>query len=218
MLRSKKLYFLFRLQEHWMTGTVFILYLATNELLETITTILSVYFTQIFGYYGFGSSSQKLCRFLGAMADLSGFVSWFTIGMIAVTRAVGLTHKKLWKKFCTKTNLGLMFIVPWIWSVMLSLPTFVDPSVEYGFNCQMGTCDRLSTGQMNLVPQVILQVTTKMLKVSVGRVQKLLTKQLILQIFPQAPGFIAPLIMIVFSYMVIWLQLRTSFSYERKHM
>ena len=156
------MYSLFRLHEHWMTGTVFILYLAANELLETITTILAVYFTQIFGYYGFGSSSQKWCRFLGALADLTGFVSWFTIGMIAVTRAVGLTHKKGWQKVCTKTNLGLMFTVPWIWSLLLSLPTFVDPSVKYGFNCQTGTCDRLSTGQMNLVPQVILQVTTMM--------------------------------------------------------
>ena len=145
-----------------MTGTVFIMFLAAMELMGTINTILALYFTQIFEHFGFGRHSWKWCKFFGALATMNGNVIWFTTGMIAVTRAVGLTHKKCWQKVCTKTNLGLMFTVPWFWSLMLSLPTFVDPSVEYEFNCQTGACDRLSTGQMNLVPQVILQVTTMM--------------------------------------------------------
>ena len=36
------------------------------------------------------------------------------------------------------------------------------------------------------------------------------------QTFPFAPAFIAPLMMIILSYLVIWLQLRTSFNYERQ--
>ena len=141
-----------------MTGTVFIMFLAAMELMGTINTILALYFTQIFEHFGFGSHSWKWCKFFGALATMNGNVIWFTTGMIAVTRAVGFTHKSFWQRVCTKKNIGLFFTVPWIWGITLNLPTFVDQSVEYGFNCQLGSCDYVPTGKMHLVPQGVLQV------------------------------------------------------------
>ena len=147
-----------------MTGTVFILFLAAMEMMGTINTILALYFTDIFGNFGFNSNSRGWCKFFGALATMNGNVNWFTTGLIAVTRALGLTHKGFWQRVCSKTNVGLLFTVPWIWGLALNLPSYVDPSIEYGFNCQLGSCDYVPTGEKRVIPQLILQVTLKHLR------------------------------------------------------
>ena len=201
-----------------MTGTVFVLYLAAMELTFCIvcTPIYIYMYTQTF--WLFGPFGQLWCKFVSAWSVLNGNANWFAISLLSATRCIGFTRKSFWVRFCSKTrNVALLFTLPWIWSLLFNLPLLIDPSFEYGYDCQLGICDIVPTGQTPVWP--VFPKTN--IKVHLNQTEWTLRKETqteySFQEFTFNVSFFAPsLLMILSSYLVIWYRLRLSFSYERK--
>ena len=166
---------------------------------------------------------------VGAWTLLNAYANWFTIGQIAVTRAVGFVNKEFWEGFCEhRKNIWILFLLPWAWSFLINLPIYIDPSLEFGYHCQMGKCDVVPTGRPAKLPRIILRVncfTSPFILIAptsivagAMRIHCLASNPFCFfdsQIFPFFISYIAPLTLILVSYMVIWCRLRSSISYER---
>ena len=148
--------FRFKLEEHWQTSTVFILNLAALELMFCVVCMPTYIF--IFAET-FWPHNITFCKFIGAFTLLNAHTNWLSIGLIAVTRCVGLMNKRLWERFCSSgKNIALLCIFPWVWSLLINLPQYIDPSVEFGFHCQLGKCDLIPTGVTPVLPKAMLVV------------------------------------------------------------
>ena len=144
------------MDEYWHTSIVFILNLAALELIFCVVCMPTYIF--IFTK-SFWPHNLFYCKFSAISTFLIVHTNWFSIGLIAVTRCVALTRKRVWKSFCSRRrNIVIICIFPWVWSLLINLPQYIDPSVEFGFHCQLGKCDLVPTGVTPLLPKPMLKV------------------------------------------------------------
>ena len=168
---------------------VWVLHLALCDLIFS-TFCAPHYFIPYLGYrYPQGYGSDIFCEFSFALTVITYTNHWLCLATIALTRAIKMKHSSKWTDFCHKKgNIFAVCIGCWILQVFILLPIFIDPQIENGYHCLMGKCNYSPTGE---APLPLFEM-----------------HPWIVQKFPYMANFLIPFIVIVGSYLTIWLHLR----------
>ena len=110
------------LERGWRTNTVFVLHLAFAEVLYCAFNLPSYAATYLYRGWPFG---YILCGVSSAFIHMNAYADWISLGLIALSRCLGLTKPSAWKTFCKNRNLLLVFVSIWVYSFALILPTII---------------------------------------------------------------------------------------------
>ena len=110
-----------------------------------------------------------------------------------MTRALKIKYPNRWSDFChSRWKIALLMVSPWILGFILSfMIRVIAPGMEFGYNCLMGFCFFIPTGEKS-------NFDTRWLNIP-----------------PNALVFIVPYGVIIASYIVIWKHIRDIKSRSR---
>jgi len=149
-------FYRFKLEDNWKTSTVFILNLAAVDLVYCVVCLPSYIFAFNRTFWPFG---HTWCQVTMALILVTAHANWFCLGLIALTRCLGLLRKNFWAQFCNWTNISLVFVAVWVWVIAINLPLYMEQMLAFGFNCRMGKCDIILSGlQTQTFPDVFTRV------------------------------------------------------------
>ena len=140
-----------------MTSTVFVLHLAFVDLVYCVFCLPSYWFGFNHTFWPYG---DYYCKLTIALVMVTEHANWFCLGMIAITRCLGLVVKKFWDDFCKWTNVLAILMSSWLWVIAIDWPLWIDRSLAFGFHCKMGKCDVMATGLNSTLPVPLSMVVT----------------------------------------------------------
>ena len=141
--------------------------------------------------------SDTFCHFSLFMGYLTGTLDWLLLALIAITRAIQVKMPRQWSKFCRgKLNISLFLLLPWILSFLIMLPIFIDPVTTLGYNCLLGKCAIIPTGN----PTLNIFKEYPWLK----------------SIVPISASFCISFVTIAISYITIWRHIKTTSNEKRE--
>ena len=112
-------------------------------------------------------------------------LDWLLMAFIAMTRAIQIKFPDKWKSFCgNKWYVLISLAIPWLLSFAILSPLFLQPSIDFGYNCIVGKCTIIPTDEDSL--------------------DLFKHRPWMLNVFPWTLAFLIPFLMIVTSYLVIW--------------
>ena len=166
---------------------MFVLNLALVDLLYCVICMPSYVFAFLRTYWPFG---QTYCQIVMALILVLAHANWFSLGLIAITRCLGLTRKGFWEDFCSYRNITLaIYVAVWIWVLLINIPLYIEKSLTFGFSCQMGKCDIIPTGMDSTLPETVNAI------------------------FPHFISFAVPLLIVLVNYLVIWYYVKSASRY-----
>ena len=172
------------------TTDIWILHLALCDFIFSVFCAPH-YFIPYLGYrYPQGFGSDTACTISFIITILTFTNDWLLVAVVAMTRAIAIKLPSQWKDFCSnKIYVFLFLISTWIFQILVMLPIFLQPSISIGYNCLMGKCNYIPTGQdsyegLSFVGQPVF----------VG--------------LPYLAAFLTPCVITLVSYIVIWIQIR----------
>jgi len=131
------------LERNYNSTTIFTLHLAFIDLCFCVICIPQYTFAYISEQWPFG---EFICKWSGPIIFLVTFVDWICLGFIALSRCLNMTKPKMWNNFCNKkTNVAIILVGMWALSALMTLPSFLEPSLHFGWNCEIGFCTTLYT-------------------------------------------------------------------------
>ena len=128
------------LHKHWDASTIFILNLSLFDLGFCLFGMPHDILMHLGIGWPFGSTACTVYNFFGAMF---AYGEWYSLGLIAITRALYVMKTQKWQKFCEQKRGGYTIILGlWILNTAILLPKFYgngksfvyDP---YSDNCQL---------------------------------------------------------------------------------
>ena len=171
------------------TTDIWILHLSFCELLYCIF-FHPHYFTPSLGYrypQGIGSG---FCTIMFVMTILSYTNDWLLVSIVAMTRVIALKYPDKWENFCDNKIWVFSFMLStWIFQALLMLPIFLQTSIDIGYNCLMGKCNYIPTGQEPIAS----------LAGYVGKPQFIG--------HPFIPAFLIPCLITIASYVLMWMHM-----------
>ena len=172
------------------TTDIWILHLALCELMYCIF-FHPHFFVPSLGYRYLPGIGSWFCMISFTMTILTYTNDWLLVATVAMTRAIALKKPMEWKNFCeNKVYVFLVMLSTWMFQVLLMLPIFLQPSIGIGYNCLLGKCNYIPTGQdsLNVLANYVGQ------PVFIG--------------IPFLTAFLTPVFITTISYLVIWLHIR----------
>ena len=134
--------------------------------------------------------SDLFCSFSMVTGILTIDIDWLLLSLIAMTRAFKIKYPQKWLEFChNKVYVGILLIFPWVFGFLLSFVIrLVAPGMDFGYNCLMGFCFFIPTGEISAYDEE-------------GRFW-------FLNVLPNAFVFLVPYTIIIVSYIIIWRHIR----------
>ena len=152
--------------------------------------------------YPQGNGWDYVCAGAYVLSLLTHTNDWLLVSVIAATRAIHVIEPDKWRTFC-KRRICVIFcqVLTWIVQLMILLPVFLQPSMSVGYNCLMGKCNYIPTGKDSL----------PVFDIESGQ-------PWIVTYFPYLAPFIIPCLIIIISYVVIWMHIRTISKSTSTHL
>ena len=135
----------------WKTD-IWILHLAFCDLVFCIFCAPH-YFIPYLGFrYPQGPGSDYMCTFSFIITILTFTNDWLLVAIVSLTRVFIVKTPEKWEIFCNnKLYVFLAMISTWIFQVLVMLPIFIQPSIDIGYNCLMGKCNYVPTGEFLII-------------------------------------------------------------------
>ena len=169
----------------WKTD-IWVLHLAFCELMYCIF-FHPHYLGPAFGDRYAQGIGSGFCSVMFVMTIISYTNDWLLVSIVAMTRVIALKLPNQWADFCgNKVYVFLSMVATWIFQALLMLPIFLQPSIGIGYNCLIGKCNYIPTGN-DPIPALSKFVGTPKF---IG--------------LPLLPAFLTPLIITIASYIIIW--------------
>ena len=178
----------YQLHNNWNTSTVFILNLAVFDLGFCIFGMPQEILLNLGIPWTFGTSGCKIFNFIG---PIFAYGDWYALALIALTRCLVITKTKGWQEFShTTKNVYLLIMVFWAFNIILCVPRFFPDGKEYMFDEYSGICQYVENTPKEF------SLTTSSLS--------------IIQKMPHYTAFTISLLIIVASYLRIWMHVKAS--------
>ena len=180
------------------TTDIWILNLALCDLIFSIFCAPQ-YFIPYLGFrYPQGYGWDTICKVSFILTKLTYTNDWLLLSIIAITRAIKVKKPFKWRDFCDKKICVYVCLVsPWLFQVINMLPVFLQPSTDFGYNCLMGKCDFIPTGEH---PLPVFE-----------------RHPWIVEKLPFLTTFLIPCALITVSYLVIWRHIRNTQKNKYKY-
>ena len=90
------------------------------------------------------------CKLFNVIAPIFAYDSWFSLALIAVTRAFHVIKPFAWKNFCTKRNVAILIIASKLFNVVLCIPRLLPDGKEFIKNEYSGACQHVPKDILNI--------------------------------------------------------------------
>ena len=176
------------LHKNWYTSTIFILNLAVFDLGFCIFGMThDVLFNLGIGW-PFGNIACKVFNFLG---PVFAYGDWYSLGLIALTRALFITKPTEWDSFCNKPRRVFAVLIGMCsFNIILLIPRFYSQGKQYIYDEYSDICQYVDM-----------------------EADKIFNNEYILSILPRIPHYVAfslTIITIIISYFNVWWHVRKS--------
>ena len=169
------------------TTDIWIVHLAFCDIIWCVLTLPYCFLIPSFGSHNYPQlyGSDAFCRSSFIIGYATMGLDWLLMAIIAMTRAIKIKFPDNWKTFCGHKGYVLLSLAfPWLLSFGILSPLFLQPSLEFGYNCRVGKCTVIPTGKDSL--------------------DVFLDEPWMLNVLPWTTAFLIPFSIIVVSYLVIW--------------
>ena len=130
----------------WRTD-VWILHLAFCDLSFCIFCAPHYFIPYLGSRYPQMIGSDYACTLSFIITILTFTNDWLLVAIVALTRVFMVKCPDGWGEFCNnKIYVFSVFISTWIFQILVMLPIFIQPSIDIGYNCLMGKCNYVPTG------------------------------------------------------------------------
>lgn len=181
------------------------------------------YFIPYLGFrYPQGPGSDYMCTLSFIITILTFTNDWLLVAIVSLTRVFIVKAPEKWGSFCNnKIYVFLAMTSTWIFQILVMLPIFVQPSIEIGYNCLMGKCNYVPTGDFQDIMflrysnrgfcSIWVVISKTIIFTGREKIEAIsFVGQPVFVGLPYLVAFLTPCLITMISYLIIWQAMRTN--------